>query len=244
MKIYHQVFFLLLITCLSSLCHSGILAGATRIIYQEQDREKSLLLANTNSYPILTQVWVDDGSKNPDDPHSPFVVLPPIFQMSAAEIKGLRLIYNTMALPDDIESVFWLNLYEIPATAKTQFNDNYLNLGMDTQLKVFFRPKQLKPLSIESIASQLTFSFVQQGLNQFIQINNPTPYHVTLLQINLSTSTQQTTARHPEMMLAPKQHKLYQIEQAHFNIIKNQPIQFVLIDDQGKSQPFAALVKN
>lgn len=40
---------------------AGMLASSTRVIFQEGQARKTLLLANTNDYPVLVQVWVDDG---------------------------------------------------------------------------------------------------------------------------------------------------------------------------------------
>lgn len=57
---------------------AGIMANMTRVIYHQGDKERSVLLANTNSYPVIVQNWVDHGEANPQT-ETPFVVLAPIF---------------------------------------------------------------------------------------------------------------------------------------------------------------------
>ncbi|CAK9885710.1 MAG: putative fimbrial chaperone LpfB [Candidatus Erwinia impunctatus] len=84
---------------------AGIIAAGTRMIYLEGENERSLMLANTNRYPVIVQSWIDDGSGNPDYKGAPFVVLPPVFRLEPGEIKGIRIIYNQQPLPDDRESV-------------------------------------------------------------------------------------------------------------------------------------------
>ncbi|MBF4190349.1 molecular chaperone, partial [Serratia ureilytica] len=43
---------------------AGIIASATRVIFREGDTEKTLMLLNTNGYPIVAQTWVDNGDVN------------------------------------------------------------------------------------------------------------------------------------------------------------------------------------
>ncbi|MFS1537390.1 MAG: fimbria/pilus periplasmic chaperone [Candidatus Phlomobacter fragariae] len=104
--------------------------------------ERSGLLANTNSYPVIIQSWVDYGEANPQT-ESPFLVLALIFHLPAQKIQAIRIVYNGDHLPDDRESVFWLNLYEIPPNLHDQAlnqDSPKVNLTMNTQLKLFYRP--------------------------------------------------------------------------------------------------------
>ncbi|WP_016678677.1 fimbria/pilus periplasmic chaperone, partial [Yersinia pestis] len=52
--------FLLLFT-ISYDALAGLIAGSTRIIYQPELRERTLMLANTNDYPVVVQTWIDNG---------------------------------------------------------------------------------------------------------------------------------------------------------------------------------------
>lgn len=45
---------------------AGIMLASSRIIYRDGDREKTLMLVNTNDYPVLVQSWVDNGEGSPE----------------------------------------------------------------------------------------------------------------------------------------------------------------------------------
>ncbi|HAN5216354.1 TPA: molecular chaperone, partial [Escherichia coli] len=36
---------------------AGIMPASSRMIYRDGDREKTLMLVNTNDYPVLVQSW-------------------------------------------------------------------------------------------------------------------------------------------------------------------------------------------
>ncbi len=78
---------------------AGIMPASSRIIYRDGDREKTLMLVNTNDYPVLVQSWVDNGEGSPEAASPPFVVLPPVFRLAARRTQGLRIIYNHDPLP-------------------------------------------------------------------------------------------------------------------------------------------------
>src|SRR5204863_2939575 len=55
-----------------------------------------------------------------------------------------RLINSGAALPSDRESLFWLNIYEIPSTPNGSMAESQLvTVTMRTQIKVFVRPRKL-----------------------------------------------------------------------------------------------------
>lgn len=233
---------LLLNVSVNNTLQAGLLASSTRVIFDQQEHEKSLIIANTNPYPVLSQVWVDDGSNQVDYPDAPFVLLPAVFKISAAEVKALRIVYNGLALPTDRESVYWLNLYEIPAlTSEARAAPNQLHMAMNTQLKIFYRPTALKPMSITAIATALNF----QKLNlqtatatTRIRVSNPSPYHVTLLDVAISNSTQRSSLYSAEQMIAPFSERDFTLQQADFDLRPPLTLHYILIDDAGKSQVF------
>lgn len=45
---------------------AGIMPASSRIIYRDGDRETTLMLVNTNDYPVLVQSWVDNGEGSPE----------------------------------------------------------------------------------------------------------------------------------------------------------------------------------
>lgn len=249
------------LSTLSIQSQAGLLADSTRVIYPAHAREKSMILANTNTYPVINQVWVDDGSNQIEFTDSPFVVLPAVFKMAPRDIKALRILYNGLPMPQDRESVYWLNLYEIPALSSDQLHNNHLNMAMNTQIKIFYRPTALTPMSIKAIAAGLEFQCrSESGLNTaqsapqvqhptlMIRVRNPTPYHVTFLSLSAASSVPTQldqmqyrklySANQMQNMIAPFSHAEFMLQQADVNLQPVPKLRFSLIDDDGKSQDF------
>ncbi|MEM8325871.1 molecular chaperone, partial [Morganella morganii] len=115
------MFLLFSLSMITMNAYCGIMPSQSRIIYHEEDKEQSLMLANTNEYPVIVQTWIDRGEGNPETVNIPFISIPPVFRMEPSDIKGVRIIYNKDKLPDNKESLFWFNIYEIPPEKK-EFN--------------------------------------------------------------------------------------------------------------------------
>ncbi|UTN74283.1 molecular chaperone [Pseudomonas aeruginosa] len=107
---------LLAMLCLAPTSEAGVTAERTRLVFVEGQREASLLLVNQNPYPVLVQAWVDDGALDgePDTALAPFLPLPPVFRLEPGRQRSLRLLATGQAQAQDRESLYWLNIYEIP----------------------------------------------------------------------------------------------------------------------------------
>lgn len=194
---------LLVAFALSGTALAGVTPEASRVVFPANAVERSTQLFNVNHYPVLVQAWVDDGDITavPQASKAPVVVLPPIFRMAPGDQTSLRLINAGASLPADRESLFWLNLYEIPATPDTASTDEQLvTVTMRTQVKVFMRPDKL-PYAPDQMPKRLGFSLAQADGKLALTIDNPTPYYATIgaLRIAVGGASQQAT---PEM-LAP-----------------------------------------
>lgn len=224
---------LLLMVVLAPLrVYAGLIASGTRVIYTEGAREMSLMLANTNPWPVIVQSWIDDGSGNPSYAQAPFIVLPAVFRLQPEGRQGLRIVYNQMPLPKDRESVYWINLYEIPPVSGNMPEQSRLQLAMNTQLKVFYRPKGLSPAPENAVAG-LKFRAVQDAGRWYVECDNPTPWHISFTDIIVRHGK---TERHVEpqmdMMTAPFSQRRY-ILTTDAPIPHGSEIQFSYVDDRG-----------
>ncbi|ADO46503.1 fimbrial biogenesis chaperone [[Enterobacter] lignolyticus] len=180
----------LMVLALSCLCQpgwAGLMASGTRVIYQEGTPGQTLMLANTNVWPVIVQSWVDNGEGDPQNTTAPFVIVPAVFRLDASARQGIRIIYNQSPLPKDRESVFWLNLYEIPPQSVTQPTSPRLALTMNTQMKVFYRPAGL-PASPDALLGKLTFRLINDDRQWFLECRNPTPFHISFTALSLERS--------------------------------------------------------
>ncbi|WP_373371573.1 fimbrial biogenesis chaperone [Enterobacter soli] len=121
---------------------AGVQIGRTRIIYNAEKKEIALPLVNKdNALPWLIQSWTDTGDETT---RGPFIVTPPLFRLDAQKEQSLRIAWNGASLPEDRESLFYMNIRTIPATAKEDSDKNMLRLIYKTRLKLFWRPSGLK----------------------------------------------------------------------------------------------------
>lgn len=184
--------------CVSS-AQAGVVISGTRVIYQAKEREVTVKLSNEGDAPALVQVWLDTGNPNamPDESKVPFTLSPPLFRLDPKKGQSLRLIYTQEPLPQDKESLFWLNVLEVPprAAASTSADDpNSLQLAFRSRIKLFFRPAGL-PGSADEAAARVSWKFVRKDNGGYaLEATNPTPYHVTFSKIVASEGTASWTS--------------------------------------------------
>ncbi|HFH2546611.1 TPA: molecular chaperone [Klebsiella aerogenes] len=217
---------------------AGIIASATRVIFNEGDTEKTLMLLNANSYPIVAQTWVDKGDVNvsPELSRAPFVPLPSVFSLQPSSLQGLRIVFTGTTLPEDRESVFWLNLYEIPPSQpNTPPLTTRVTLAMNTQMKIFYRPKVLKGKE-EQAAENIAFSLKKTPGGILLSCINHSPFYLSFAGLLLKSGHRKYPIRiENDMMTAP-----FSIRDYHLNEIPTPKISLPLsvevsfINDQGQ----------
>lgn len=160
---------------------AGVVIDATRVVYPAARKEVSVLLHNTGDAPALVQAWIDNGDaqSRPGEAKSPFVLTPPLFRVDPAKGQTLRLIYSGAALSQDRETVFWLNVLDIPPRAPADSSaPNRLEMAFRHRLKILFRPDKL-PGKAADAAKAVTWSIVRDNGGLTLEARNPTPYHVS-----------------------------------------------------------------
>ncbi len=168
---------------LSAQAFAGVGLDATRVVYPAGQKETSLGVRSLKeSDSFLIQSWVEnaEGTKV-----NSFVITPPLFMMQGKKENTLRIVDNTNGvLPTDRESLFWLNVKAIPSMNKNQEQQNTLQFAITSRIKMFYRPNNIK-MAPEDAPNKLTFT--HQG--SAIQVNNPTPYYLTLVSIKANGSS-------------------------------------------------------
>jgi chaperone protein EcpD len=121
---------------------------------------------------------------------------PPLFRLDPTKGQSLRLVYTHEPLPEDRESLFWLNVLDIPPRGATNPDlPNQLELAFKHRMKVFFRPAGLAGSATDAPA-HLTWKLLSKdGKPVAIQATNPTPYHVSLTQVIATVAGQPVSAK-------------------------------------------------
>lgn len=158
-----------------STASAGIIIGGTRVIFDGDKKESSISVNNPDSTPYLIQSWVDADQGGTNKP--PFIVTPPLYRLDGGQ-KNVERIVITGTLPQDKESLFWLNIKAIPsATAQ----ENTLQIAVKTRIKLIYRPAPLRVTTPEEQAKKLRW---QRTGNQ-LQVSNPTQYVINFNEISL-----------------------------------------------------------
>ncbi|WP_431511748.1 fimbrial biogenesis chaperone [Variovorax sp. DAIF25] len=160
---------------------ASVMLSGTRVILGEKARETSLPMKNTGTSPYVVQAWIDAGEgKN----KTPLLVTPPLSRLDPGKENLLRIMRVGGELPADRESVFWLNVKEIP---QTPTQENVLQVAIRSRLKVFYRPASLPGSSVEArTLLRWAVSAGPQGQGVVLKVGNASAYHVTLLKLTVN----------------------------------------------------------
>ncbi|XWJ88950.1 fimbrial biogenesis chaperone [Phytobacter ursingii] len=209
---------------------AGIQFNGTRVIYPADKREVTLGLTNRDVAPRLIQAWVDKGDNqvNPQQGMSAFIVIPPVFRLDGGKGQALRIMYTGQPLPQDRESVFWLNVLEVPPKQKGN-QTNAIKISFHSRLKIFYRPKKL-PGSPETAVNLLRWRLVSQGEDYAITCENPGAFNVSFSHISLKGLTNKKN--HTQMGMCPAKGKK-SFPFFGFPDMKKASLILKIIDDQG-----------
>ncbi|EIL6232709.1 fimbria/pilus periplasmic chaperone [Salmonella enterica] len=126
----------LMITSQSAL--ASLAADQTRYIFRgDQDALTITVTNNDKEHTFGGQAWVDNIMEK--DTRPTFVVTPSFFKVKPNGQQTLRIIMASDHLPNDKESIYWLNLQDIPPALE----GSGIVVALRTKLKLFYRPKGL-----------------------------------------------------------------------------------------------------
>lgn len=166
---------------------SSVVIIGTRVIYPSDAREKTVQMINQDAFPNVIQAWIDKDapSSTPETASAPFLVSPAVTRMAPGSGQTLRLLYTGTPLPEDRESLFHLNVLQIPPRDLAKAERNQMLLMQRSRLKLFYRPAALLGGS-EKLAGQLRFSLVQASGSWRVRVDNPSGYYASFAGATLS----------------------------------------------------------
>ncbi|EKM6455636.1 fimbrial assembly chaperone [Cronobacter dublinensis] len=171
---------------------ASVVVGGTRVIFDGQQKAATLSVQNKDKTANLVQSWispVSTGSAAKDT----MIITPPLFRLDAGEKASVRIVRSGKTLPEDRESMFWLNVKGIPAMDGTPAK-NEVQIAINSRIKLIYRPISLRGNVPESAAGKLTWSTDGNAM----KVNNPTPYYM-----NFSTVTVNNTPVKSATFVAP-----------------------------------------
>ena len=213
----------------TTLSHSGVVANGTRIIFEGGQLEKTIQLNNKDQHPNLVQMWADQGEvdSTPETANAPFMANPQIFKMNPqqGQIVRLKLLTDPATLPQDQESLFYLNINEIPAMKAQDLSANRLVVSFTNRLKILYRPKGIQGQSAD-VPQKISYK-VEDGQ---VRLSNPTSYYAHIAEIKM-TQNGHVIKQDKSLLIAPNQHFNWSVNTK--NSSTNTEVSAVFINDYG-----------
>lgn len=176
---------------LSSIAHASISITGTRVIYNESDRSVAVKLNNQGDSASVVQAWIDNKNTNqsPGDGVSPFILYPAVSKVVGGgeqylRIKKIETIPNT-----ETESLFWLNVKDIPEAPKDK-DQNHLQLSILSKIKLFYRPAALKNKSGD-MYKDLSWGVRNSNGKSYLTVKNNSRFYASFTDTKFKDSSKQ-----------------------------------------------------
>ena len=183
--------------CMPLLASAAVVPDRTRIVFEESAPSVSVTLSNKNTQlPFVVQSWIENEAGQKVT--TPFMVLPPLQRIEPSESSVLRIVkLPELALPSDRESVFYLNVREIPPKTEAV---NSMQIALQSKIKLFYRPAAVKRERGDDLALGLKLKIDPVGKQ--LLVDNPTPFHITV--VGLLVGAEKTRMPIETIMIAPR----------------------------------------
>lgn len=173
-------FYFLLLAIFTGGVQASVTVGGTRVVYDGSKKETSLSITNKDNVANLVQSWISPIDKNGPSTDA-IIITPPLFRLNVGEKNVLRIVRSGLALPEDKESMYWLNVKGIPATTGEQPN-NSVQIAVNNRIKLIYRPRMLKGTYPENVTGQLSWKLT----GDILSVRNPTKYYMNFAEVKIN----------------------------------------------------------
>lgn len=240
MKLFSSALFLFLFV-FSFQSTANVIINGTRVVYKSDKKEVTVSLFSENDLPTLVQTWIDDGNSKIADQkiqmkNIPFTIIPPMFRMEPQQGQTLRIIYTGAPLPKDRETVYWINIFEIPPMMEDN-QENNLQIAYRSRIKLFFRPIEIGTKTTDELAKLLSFKLINDNNKIKLQIDNSSGQYISFSTLTFTSSNKTYEVPVTDLgMIAPLSNKTYDIGNG---LTKNNlNVTYEIINDQGGSSVY------
>ncbi|WNL46350.1 fimbria/pilus periplasmic chaperone [Dyella sp. BiH032] len=191
----HAVIFALL-AMMSVQASARVVVQGTRFVYPAKESEISIGLVNGSEHPVLMKAWIDQGDTQlaPERLKVPFLITPPLVRVEGGKehLFRLQFIGIPAELPADRESVYWINLLEVPPKPSASKNISdakskaSMQLAFQYRLKLFYRPDGLKGSPADAAKNLVWTATTRDGMKTSLVVKNDSAYYVSLAKITLT----------------------------------------------------------
>lgn len=150
---------------MSAGAQAALVMDATRYVFKGDQPAISVTVENTADRLFGGQVWLDNITEK--DTRPSLVATPSFFKVEGGARQVFRVIKASEHVPEDRESVYWLNLQDIPPAME----GSGISVAMRTKVKVFYRPA-----SLVSGRAKAEEQLKTEKRGDRMVLKNPTPY--------------------------------------------------------------------
>lgn len=213
---------------ISSQSMAAFTLNGTRFIYEGGSKNISFEVTNHVPDTWGGQVWIDNESM-PADSVS-LIPAPTFFKVDGNQKQVIRILdVNDALLPKDRESLFRLNVQEIPPAPKN--GGNVLSMAMNTQVKLIYRPTSLSAAR-QNAEKQLRIE--QRGSTSMLV--NPTPYYFAVVALHNGATDKGTVISVPKS--SPSPGTLAPHAEVPLGKVVSLPVTVEAIDDYGATRSY------
>ncbi|MBG3012417.1 molecular chaperone [Proteus faecis] len=200
---------------------AGFGLETTRVVYNESNNNEGFVAFNSDKNTnYLLQSWVEDlNGKLTQD----FVITPPLIKLMAQQKNTLQVTKNT-TLPNDIESMYWINVKFVAPSNENL--ENVLRYSMTNRIKLIYRPQSLRDVNIEKKIKELRWSVK----NTSLVVSNSSPYFINIGKLIVDGNEIEKIPS----FLSPKSETTINVNKT---LSGKEKIKLFYIDDFGKSLP-------
>lgn len=176
---------------------------------------------NQENRSSLVQSWIDDGDTSlpPEKIQVPFLLTPPVAKVAANSGQQLKIKKLPNMLPNNKESLFYLNVLDIPPNNPDSAGKNVLKFAMQNRIKLFYRPKGISPVNKHTFQK---LSMKRSG--GIYSIKNDAANWITVAEVKANN----VKINNESIMLAPLSSADVALKNANANQYK-----MTIIDDHG-----------
>ncbi|WP_096968467.1 fimbrial chaperone [Escherichia coli] len=168
---------LVLLLMISSQAMAAFVLNGTRFIYEEGKKNSAFEVTNQSTETYGGQVWIENIRESDDTAY--LIPVPPFFKVAPKGKQIIRLM-KTGSLPADRESLFWLNVQEIPPKPK-EAEGSMLAVAINTRVKLIYRPRSL----VEGRKGAEKGMQIMHRSGE-VYLKNPTPYWFAVTAVKMN----------------------------------------------------------
>ncbi|MDN7494768.1 fimbrial biogenesis chaperone [Burkholderia gladioli] len=234
---------LALIALLCCACaQASVTLSGTRVVFDASEPEVTIQLSNQGKQPALIQAWLDTGDERaePERIEVPFMVTPTLFRIEAGKGQALRIIHTGEPLPSNRESLFWLNVLDVPPKASGGDEVNRLQFAFRTRIKMMYRPADLPGTPDDAPASLRWTLATDASQRPVLQARNPSAYVVNLAGVELQSGGKTYSAGFGHVL--PGETASFPLVGADSTALPDATVLYSSVDDWGSTHGHRAAV--